>query len=72
MKHKAAFITAIFLSCINFETCFYVLSNPSLSVKSFDNRQVSFSCDVFLETRCKCVGEGKGGEDFYLSMCQKL
>lgn len=37
MRHKAGFITAVFLYCINFETCFRVLSNPSLSVKSFDN-----------------------------------
>lgn len=37
MKHKAAFITAIGLYCICFETYFYFLSNPSLRVKSFDN-----------------------------------
>lgn len=37
MKHKASFITAIVLYCINFETYFYFVSNHSLRVKSFAN-----------------------------------
>lgn len=41
MKQKGAFTIAVFLYCINFETCIYIMSNPSLSAKSFGNWQAS-------------------------------